>query len=184
MRWRIVTASLATVVFVLLALAAPASAGLRRGSLAYPYGDERPRLEYRVVWGVVDSDTVRTTKIMVRATNPQRPYSRRNWASVTVFVGGVHPGAREAPWDGHAGWWLISGSGEGEAAGSGEAARLKAQGAEVVWTTEMYLGSGAWKTRYVPVGQRRSERYETWVRVRFHASGRSHYWFRLTSPIG
>jgi len=175
---------LATVVFVLLVLAAPASADLRRGSLAYRHGAERPRLEYRVFWGAVDDDTVRTARIMVRVTNPERPHSTRNWVSITVFVGGVHPDLGAAPWDGRAEWSTIAGNGQSGSGDGAEARRLKAEGAEVVWTTELFLGSGVWKTRCVPVDQRRSERYETWIRVRFHAPGRTYYWFRLTSPIG
>ena len=94
MRWRVAGVSLVTVVAVLLALAAPAAAEMRRGSFAYRQGAERPRVAYRVFWGVVDGTTVRTTKVMVRVTNRERPASRRNWVSVTVFVGGATMPAR------------------------------------------------------------------------------------------
>jgi hypothetical protein len=184
MRWRVGTAASVLLVLVLLACATPANANMRRGSLAYRHGTERPRIEYRVFWGAVGDDTVRTTKVMVRVTNPERPDSTRNWASITVFVGGVHPDAGEASWDGRAEWSVISASGESGSDDGVDTRRLKAGGAEVVWTTELSLGSGVWKTRYVPTDQRRSDRYETWIRVRFHAPGRTYYWFRLTSPIG
>lgn len=184
MKGRSVGALFASVVLILLVLAPAASADMRRGTLVYRYGAERPRIEYRVFWGVVDDDTVRTTKVMVRVTNPQRPTSKKNWASVTVFVGGVHPGMGEASWGGHADWSAIAATDESQDTSARDSRALKTEGAEVVWTTELNLGSGAWKTRYVPTDQRRSERYDTWIRVRFHAVDRSQYWFRLTSPLG
>jgi hypothetical protein len=167
---------------VLLAIAGPAAADLRKGALSYRHGAERPRLEYRVFWGVVDESTVRTTRVMMRVVNPERPASSRNWVSLTVLVGGVHPGMGERSWDGRADWSAIAPglvSAERE-----EVSTRGATGATVVWSCELFLGSGSWKTRYVPVEVRCSERYETWLRVRFHAPGRAQYWFRLTSPLG
>lgn len=177
-------AALASVALVLLTFAAPASADMRRGILSYRHGTERPRIEYRVYWGVVDDATVRVAKVMLRAHNPEHPGSSRNWASVTVFVGGVHPGVGEHAWDGHGDWSAVAPAGDPAKQAGRVPPDLKREGAEVVWSTELYLGSGVWKTRYVPSDQRRSERYETWVRVRFHAPGRAQYWFRLTAPLG
>jgi hypothetical protein len=184
MKGRSVGALFACAALVVLVLAAPAAADMRYGTLAYRHGTERPRIEYRVFWGAVDDTTVRTTKIVLRAHNPERPGSSRNWASVTVFVGGVHPGVGEPAWDGHGDWSAIAPSGGSKGDLKSASGVPRAEGAEAVWSTELYLGSGAWKTRYVPVDQRRSVRYETWIRVLFHAPGRSQYWFRLTTPLG
>jgi len=175
-------AAVCAVFAVWLASAGPAAAGLRYGALSYRHGAERPNLDYRVFWGVVDESTVRTTRVMMRVVNPERPGSSRNWVSITVLVGGVHPDMGEKSWDGHAEWAAIA-----PGLGSSEEANVStrgATGATVVWSCELFLGSGSWKTRYVPVDLRFSERYETWIRVRFHAPGRAQYWFRLTSPLG
>lgn len=183
---RNVLAVLLAAVIVLLASAAAASAEMRRGALAYRHGAERPRLDYQVFWAAVDESTVKTTKVMVRVTNHERAGSSRNWASITVFVGGVHPGMGEAPWDGRGDWSAIDPGAAGlkSAAQAGDPRVRGTVAATVVWSCELYLGSGAWKTRSVPTDQRRSDRYDTWIRVRFHAPGRDQYWFRVTSPLG
>jgi len=140
------------VVAVLLALSAPAGAETRHGSLVYRRGAERPRVAYRVFWGGgVDSSTVGTTKVMVRVTNRERPASKRNWASVTVFVGGVYPDVGENAWNGHGAWSTIA-PGAWTALAADDVRLSKVEGATVVWTSQLSLRSGVWKTRYIPAG--------------------------------
>lgn len=167
----------------LLAFITPASANVRRGTLSYRQGSERPHLNYRVFWEAVDDATVKTTKVKLRVINRERPGSSRNWASVTIFVGGAHPGMGEAPWNGHGDWSAIAPAAAGGSQADDPVAH-GASGATVVWSCELSLGSGVWKTRCVPQEDQFSDRYETWIRVRFHAPGRGQYWYRLTPPLG
>jgi len=149
--WQVAGASFVMVVTVLLALSAPAGlrhATDRSSTGGGPSGRASPT---GCSGGVVDSSTVGTTKVMVRVTNRERPASKRNWASVTVFVGGVHPDVGENAWNGHGAWSTIA-PGAWTALAADDVRLSKVEGATVVWTSQLSLRSGVWKTRYIPAG--------------------------------